>query len=64
MVSSILGLVICVGLATLNGVCADVGFPLSAQIPTLADARERMEIWRRFCGEDRPHNAIGYKVLI
>lgn len=31
---------------------------------TLADAREKMEAWRRFCTEDRPHSAIGYKVPI
>ena len=31
---------------------------------TLADAREKMEAWRRFYNEDRPHSAIGYKVPI
>ncbi len=31
---------------------------------TLADAREKMENWRRFYNEDRPHSAIGYKVPI
>ena len=31
---------------------------------TLADAREKMETWRRFYNEDRPHSAIGYKVPI
>lgn len=30
----------------------------------LADAREKMEAWRRFYNEDRPHSAIGYKVPI
>jgi putative transposase len=27
---------------------------------TLADAREKMEAWRRFYNEHRPHSAIGY----
>lgn len=31
---------------------------------TLADAREKMETWRRYYNEDRPHSAIGYKVPI
>jgi putative transposase len=31
---------------------------------TLADAREKMEAWRRFYNEDRPHSAIGYNVPI
>ena len=31
---------------------------------TLADAREKMETWRRFYNEDRPHSAIGYKLPI
>lgn len=31
---------------------------------TLADAREKMEAWRRFYNEDRPHSAIGYIVPI
>jgi len=26
---------------------------------TLADAREKMETWRRYYNEDRPHGAIG-----
>tara|TARA_Y100000815_G_C13066546_1_gene396460 strand:+ start:280 stop:537 length:258 start_codon:yes stop_codon:yes gene_type:complete len=30
----------------------------------LADAREKMEAWRRFYNEDRPHSAIGCKVPI
>jgi len=29
---------------------------------TLADAREKMEDWRRHYNEDRPHSAIGYNV--
>jgi len=29
---------------------------------TLADAREKMEAWRRHYNEDRPHSAIGYNV--
>lgn len=28
---------------------------------TLADAREKMEAWRRYYNEDRPHGAIGHK---
>lgn len=49
MVSSILGLVV----------------PLSAhRFLTLAGACERVELWRRFCGEDRLHPAIGYKAPI
>ena len=28
---------------------------------TLADAREKVEAWRRYYNEDRPHGAIGYK---
>jgi putative transposase len=28
---------------------------------TLADAREKLETWRRYYNEDRPHGAIGYK---
>ena len=31
---------------------------------TLADAREKMEAWRRYYNEDRPHGAIGYNVPI
>ena len=31
---------------------------------TLADAREKLETWRGFYNEDRPHSAIGYKVPI
>lgn len=31
---------------------------------SLADAREKMETWKRFYNEDRPHSAIGYKVPI
>ena len=31
---------------------------------TLADAREKMEAWRRFYNEDRPHSAIGYKLPV
>jgi putative transposase len=29
---------------------------------TLADAREKMEAWRRYYNEERPHDAIGDKV--
>ena len=28
---------------------------------TLADAREKMEAWRSYYNEDRPHGAIGHK---
>jgi putative transposase len=28
---------------------------------TLANAREKLEAWRRYCNDDRPHGAIGYK---
>ena len=28
---------------------------------TLADAREKVEAWRRYYNQDRPHGAIGYK---
>ena len=28
---------------------------------TLADAREKLEAWRRYYNEDRPHGAIGQK---
>lgn len=31
---------------------------------TLADAREKVEEWRRHYKEDRPHSAIGYNVPI
>lgn len=31
---------------------------------TLADAREKLEDWRRYCNEVRPHSAIGYNVPI
>ena len=31
---------------------------------TLADAGEKMEAWRRFYNEDRPHSAIGYNAPI
>jgi putative transposase len=31
---------------------------------TLADAREKMETWRRYYNEDRPHRAIGHKAPI
>ncbi|MEO1407768.1 MAG: integrase core domain-containing protein, partial [Pseudomonadota bacterium] len=30
----------------------------------LADAREKLEAWRRHYNEDRPHSAIGYNVPI
>jgi putative transposase len=29
---------------------------------SLADAREKLEAWRRYYNEERPHGAIGYKV--
>ena len=29
---------------------------------SLADASEKMEAWRRFYNEDRPHSAIGYNI--
>jgi putative transposase len=28
---------------------------------TLADAREKLEDWRKYYNEDRPHGAIGNK---
>ncbi|SDI25247.1 putative transposase [Alloyangia pacifica] len=31
---------------------------------SLADAREKLEDWRRHDNEDRPHSAIGYNVPI
>ena len=31
---------------------------------SLADAREKLEAWRRSTNEDRPHGAIGTKVPI
>ena len=31
---------------------------------SLADAREKLEDWRRHYNEDRPHSAIGYNVPI
>ena len=31
---------------------------------TLADAAEKLEAWRRFYNEERPHGAIGNKVPI
>ena len=31
---------------------------------SLADAREKLEAWRRYYNEDRPHGAIGYKTPI
>ena len=31
---------------------------------SLADAREKLEAWRRYYNEDRPHGAIGYKAPI
>lgn len=31
---------------------------------TLADAREKLEEWRRYYNEDRPHGAIGNKLPI
>jgi putative transposase len=31
---------------------------------TLADSREKLETWRRYYNEDRPHSAIGYNLLI
>ena len=36
--------------------CLDAHWFLS-----LADARQKMEAWRRYYNEDRPHGAIGYK---
>ena len=39
-----------------------VVLPLNAQrFLTLADAREKMEAWRRDYNEVRPHSAIGNK---
>lgn len=32
--------------------------------PTLADAREKLEAWRRYHNEERPYGAIGNKVPI
>ena len=34
---------------------------MNALVPTLADAREKLEAWRRYYNEDRPHGAIGHK---
>ena len=34
------------------------------RFPTLADAREKMEAWRRDYNEVRPHSAIGYNAPI
>jgi putative transposase len=31
---------------------------------TLADAAEKLEAWRRYYNEERPHRAIGHKVPI
>lgn len=31
---------------------------------TLADAREKLEAWRSYYNEERPHGAIGNKVPI
>ena len=31
---------------------------------SLADAREKMEDWRKYYNEERPHGAIGQKTLI
>jgi len=31
---------------------------------TLADAGEKLEAWRRYYNEERPHSAIGYKAAI
>ena len=31
---------------------------------SLADARKKMETWRRYYNEERPHSAIGYNVPI
>ena len=31
---------------------------------TLADAREKLEVWRRYYNEVRPHGAMGNKVSI
>ena len=28
---------------------------------SLADAQEKLEAWRRYYNEERPHGAIGYK---
>ncbi len=39
--------------------CLDAHWFLS-----LADARQKMEAWRRYYNEDRPHGAIGYKFPI
>ena len=37
----------------------------AAQAPeTLADAAEKLEAWRRYYNEDRPHGAIRHKVPI
>lgn len=30
----------------------------------LADAREKLEAWRRYYNEERPHGAIGYRCPI
>jgi putative transposase len=37
---------------------------LSTHCLSLADARGKMEAWRRYYNEERPHGAIGYKLPI
>lgn len=38
--------------------------PERSPVPNLADSREKLEAWRRYYDEDRPHSAIGYNVPI
>ena len=40
----------------------DAGF--NFRFLSLADAREKLEDWRRYYNEERPHGAIGNKVPI
>lgn len=44
---------------TLRQECLSAHWVLS-----LADAREKLEAWRRFDNEDRPHSAIGYNIPV
>lgn len=38
--------------------------PVGTLVPDPCRRREKMEAWRRFYNEDRPHSAIGYNVPI
>ncbi len=44
--------------------CCSNQWRINGNFMSLADARDKLEDWRRHDNEDRPHSAIGYNVPI